>query len=111
MLILALFECRSGWAIKAAQPLPTTGLSSGEAYRVGFIPPHGGYKEQRPGFTYDARTDNYFCSQGKRLVFDRRIVDRQGNAKNRYMAQRTDCQRSPVNVACKGQESPGKVLA
>jgi hypothetical protein len=43
---------------------------------VGYIPPHGGYKEQRPGFTYDARTDSYVCGQGKRLAFDRRIVDR-----------------------------------
>ena len=61
------------------------GYSSGENYEhledrglTGYIPPHGKYKEERPGFRYDPASDSYTCSQGKRLAFDRLVVDKQG---------------------------------
>lgn len=105
------------WNLRLHNVVADAGYGSGENYAqlesrglVGYIPPHGGYKEQRPGFTYDVHTDSYVCSQGKRLAFDRRIVDRQGNAKNRYMAHRTDCRNCPVNVACKGNSPQEKRL-
>jgi hypothetical protein len=88
------------------------GYSSGENYAqlesrglVGFTPPHGKYKAQRLGFTYNTLTDKYFCSQGKRLAFDRLVVNRPGNARHRYVAKRADCRCCPVNVAlaCKGK--------
>jgi hypothetical protein len=93
------------------------GYSSGENYAqleswrlLAFIPPHGKYKEQRPGFTYDARSDSYVCSQGKRLAFERRIVDRQGNVKNRYMAKPADCRHCPSSLQCKGKSPQEKRL-
>ena len=114
LYLLALVEATQQrlrrWGLRLHNVVADAGYGSGENYAqlesrglMGYIPPHGGYKEQRPGFTYDVHTDSYVYSQGKRLAFDRRIVDRQGNAKNRYMAHRTDCRKYPVNVACKGK--------
>jgi transposase len=105
------------WGLRLQNVVADAGYSSGENYANlesrglrGFIPPHGKYKEQRPGFTYDALTDSYYCSQGKRLAFDRLVVDRQGNARHRYMAKRADCRSCPVNVACKGNTPQEKRL-
>jgi len=105
------------WGLLLHQVVADAGYSSGENYAqlesrglLGFIPPHGKYKTQRSGFTYDVLSDSYFCSQGKRLAFDRLVVDRQGNAKNRYLAKAADCRHCPVNVACKGKSPQEKRL-
>jgi transposase len=99
------------------QVVADAGYSSGENYAqlkswhlLGFIPPHGKYKAQRPGFTYEAASDSYVCSQGKRLPFERQIVDRQGNVKNRYMAKPADCRHCPIKVQCKGKSPQEKRL-
>jgi hypothetical protein len=69
------------------QVVADAGYSSGENYAqleswrlLAFIPPHGK------------------CSQGKRLAFERQIVDRQGNVKKRYLAKATDCRHCPIKV-------------
>jgi len=105
------------WGLLLQQVVADAGYSSGENYAqlesrglLGFIPPHGKYKAQRPGFTYDVLSDSYFCSQGKRLAFDRLVVDRQGNAKNRYLAKAADCRHCPIKVTCKGKSPQEKRL-
>lgn len=79
------------------------GYCSGENYEQleargldGFIPPHGKYKEERSGFQYDTPSDSYTCSQGKRLGFDRLVVDKQANPKKRYAAKASDCKNCRV---------------
>jgi hypothetical protein len=93
------------------------GYSSGENYEhledrglTGYIPPHGKYKEKRPGFRYDAKSDSYTCIQGKRLAFDRLVVDKQGNPKKRYMAKASDCTGCPIHEHCKGKKAKEKRL-
>jgi transposase len=99
------------------QVVADAGYSSGENYAqleswrlLAFIPPHGKYKAQRPGFTYEAASDSYVCSHGKRLAFERQIVDRQGNVKKRYLAKATDCRHCPIKVQCKGSSPQEKRL-
>ena len=105
------------WGLLLYQVVADAGYSSGENYAqlesrdlLGFIPPHGKYKAQRLGFTYDVLIDSYFCSQGKRLAFDRLVVDCQDNAKNRYLAKAADCRHCPIKVACKGKSPQEKRL-
>jgi hypothetical protein len=93
------------------------GYCSGENYELletrgltGFIPPHGKYKDERPGFHYDPRSDSYTCSQGKVLAFDRLVVDKQGNPKKRYMAKASDCRDCPIKEQCKGKKADEKRL-
>lgn len=93
------------------------GYSSGENYELlenrgltGFIPPHGKYKDERSGFRYDTKSDSYTCSQGKRLAFDRLVVDKQGNPKKRYLAKASDCKDCPLNEQCKGKKAKEKRL-
>ncbi|GAB2595853.1 IS1182 family transposase [Spirosoma areae] len=93
------------------------GYSSGENYELlenrgltSFIPPHGEYKDERSGFRYDAKSDSYTCSQGKRLAFDRLVVDKQGNPKKRYMAKASDCNGCPIHEQCKGKKAKEKRL-
>ncbi|WP_293688928.1 MULTISPECIES: IS1182 family transposase [unclassified Spirosoma] len=93
------------------------GYSSGENYEYlenrglnGFIPPHGKYKDDRSDFTYDITSDSYICSQGKRLAFDRLVVDKQGNPKKRYLARASDCKGCPLSEQCKGKKAKEKRL-
>ncbi|WP_245326386.1 IS1182 family transposase [Hymenobacter wooponensis] len=93
------------------------GYSSGENYEhlekrnlTGFIPAHGKYKAEHPGFTYDAAADHYTCRQGKRLTFDKQILDRQGNPKKRYWARAADCKHCPLAAECKGKKAREKRL-
>jgi hypothetical protein len=50
------------------------------------------------------------CSQGKRLTFDRLVVDRDGNVRNRYLAKAADCRHCPVKLQCKGKSPQEKRL-
>lgn len=93
------------------------GYSSGENYDLletrglnSFIPPHGKYKDERSGFRYDAPSDSYTCSQGKRLGFERLVVDKQNNPKKRYAAKASDCKNCPVAEQCKGKKASAKRL-
>lgn len=93
------------------------GYCSGENYELletrgltGFIPPHGKYKDDRPGFHYDIKSDSYSCSQGKRLAFDKLLIDKQGNPKKRYIAKASDCRGCPISEECKGKKASEKRL-
>jgi len=93
------------------------GYSSGENYEhlevrglTGYIPAHGKYKVERTGFTYDAASDRYICSQGKQLTFHKIFVDLEGHAKKRYMAKAADCQHCPLGEQCKGKKAKEKRL-
>jgi transposase len=93
------------------------GYSSGENYEQlesrglnGFIPPHGKYKVERSDFRYDAKSDSYTCSQGKRLAFDKLLIDKQGNPKKRYLAKGSDCKGCPISEQCKGKKASEKRL-
>lgn len=93
------------------------GYSSGENYKQleerklkGFIPPRGKYKVERSGFNYDAPNDSYICSQGKRLAFDKLLVDKQGSPKKRYLAKASDCKSCPLSEQCKGMKAKEKRL-
>ncbi|UOQ69109.1 IS1182 family transposase [Hymenobacter volaticus] len=93
------------------------GYCSGENYEqreerglTGYIPAHGGYKGEHPGFLYDAVTDSYTCGQGKQLVFDQVYVDAQGNAKKRYLAKARECKVCPLAEQCKGKKAKEKRL-
>ena len=93
------------------------GYSSGENYEQleirglsGFVSPHGKYKDERPGFDYDVKNDSYTCSQGKRLAFDKLLVDKQGNPKKRYVAKASDCKSCPLSESCKGKKASEKRL-
>jgi hypothetical protein len=94
-----------------------SGYSSGENYEhledrglTGYIPPHGKYKEERPGFHYDAESDHYTCSQGNHLAFDKLLVDKQGNTKKRYLAPASKCKNCPIGGQCKGKKANEKRL-
>jgi transposase len=93
------------------------GYCSGENYELlenrgltGFIPPHGKYKDERPGFHYDTKSDSYTCNQGKRLAFDKLLIDKQGNPKKRYLAKAVDCRGCPISEQCKGKKASEKRL-
>ncbi|MCX6213810.1 IS1182 family transposase [Spirosoma sp.] len=93
------------------------GYSSGENYEqleirglTGFVSPHGKYKDERPGFHYDVKSDSYTCSQGKRLAFDKLLVDKQGNPKKRYLAKASDCKDCDLCEPCKGKKASEKRL-
>ncbi|WP_400190376.1 hypothetical protein [Hymenobacter sp. B81] len=101
-----------GWRLVLQNVVADAGYGSGENYAqleprglTGYIPSHGKYQAERAGFTYDAGSDSYVCRQGKRLAFDRVVVDAQGNAKKRYMGKTSDCRTCPLAAQCKGQQS------
>lgn len=93
------------------------GYCSGENYEqlearglTGYIPAHGMYKAERTGFTYDAASDSYTCSQGNQLTFHQVFVDPEGHAKKRYLAKAADCKRCPIGEQCKGKKAKEKRL-
>ncbi|WP_133272541.1 IS1182 family transposase [Hymenobacter radiodurans] len=105
------------FALAMTTVVADAGYSSGENYEqlekrglTGYIPAHGKYKAEHAGFTYDAVTDRYTCSQGKQLVFDKLILDRQGNPKKRYWAKAADCKHCPLAAQCKGKKAREKRL-
>jgi transposase len=107
----------TSFGVSMSNVVADAGYSSGENYELletrgltGYIPPHGKYKEERPGFRYDANSDSYFCRQGKRLAFDRVVVDKQGNPKKRYLAKEFDCKDCPLSEQCKGKKAKEKRL-
>ena len=107
----------TGFGIAISNIVADAGYSSGENYEqleirglTGFISPHGKYKDERPGFHYDVKSDSYTCSQGKRLAFDKLLVDKQGNPKKRYLAKTSDCKDCPICEPCKGKKASEKRL-
>ncbi len=77
---------------------------------TGYIPAHGKYKGEHAGFTYDAATDSYTCSQGKQVAFDKVFVDPPGSPKKRYWTKASDCKVCPLAEQCKGKKAREKWL-
>ncbi|WP_461151861.1 IS1182 family transposase [Spirosoma pulveris] len=107
----------TSFGILMSNVVADAGYSSGENYEhledrglTGYIPPHGKYKEERSGFTYNAESDSYTCNRGKRLAFDRLVVDKQGNPKKRYLAKASDCKDCPIREQCMGKKAKEKRL-
>lgn len=106
-----------GFGVAISNVVADAGYSSGENYEQlevrglnGFVSPHGKYKDKRPGFHYDVKSDSYTCSQGKRLAFDKLLVDKQGNPKKRYLAKASDCKNCPLREQCIGNKASEKRL-
>ncbi|UHG95000.1 transposase [Spirosoma oryzicola] len=107
----------NGFGVSVSKVVADAGYCSGENYEQleisglnGFIAPDGTYKVERSDFTYDALSDSYSCSQGKRLAFDRLLIDKQGNPKKRYLAKASDCKSCPLSEPCKGKKAEEKRL-
>ena len=105
------------FGLRLASVVADAGYCSGENYEqlearglTGYIPAHGMYKAERTGFTYDAASDSYTCSQGNQLTFDKVFVDPEGHAKKRYLAKAADCKRCPIREQCKGKKATEKRL-
>ena len=70
---------------------------------TGYIPNTGTYKQERKGFTYDAETDRYLCSQGNTLKFIG-YKNHHGVSKL-YMSKRSDCKNCQIRSACIGKST------
>jgi hypothetical protein len=89
-----------GFGVAISNVVADSGYSSGENYEQleirglnGFVSPPGKYKDERPGFYYDVKSDSYTYSQGKRLAFDKLLIDKQGNPKKTLPGQGLRLQR------------------
>ena len=92
--------------LKVKSILADTGFSSGENYYIlkqwglkAFIPIHGTYKEERPGFVYDEIRNRYICRNKKYLKFIG-TTDAGGYLKNRYLSRKKDCDQCPFRKDC-----------
>jgi hypothetical protein len=94
--------------LQIEEVLADTGYSSGESYKYleaqhikAYIPPAGGYKPDREGFTYNEEEDCYICSHGKKLVF-RGISKEKGRktSTKEYRTSAEDCRNCPLKAAC-----------
>lgn len=119
--LLAIVEATQqrlqAFGLRLSSVVADAGYCSGENYEqlearglTGYIPAHGMYKTERMGFTYDAVSDSYTCSQGNQLSFDKVFVDPEGHAKKRYLAKAADCKRCPIGEQCKGRKATEKRL-
>jgi transposase len=88
--------------------LADTGYSSGETYKfleehniTAYIPPHGGYKQQKDGFEYHEKGDYYTCQQGIKLPFKNVKKETNRNTLTKqYRATTTDCKSCPHKAQC-----------
>jgi len=65
----------------------------------GYIPNAPGYKQNRNGFTYDARNDSYSCPNGKCLTF-RHFRKKGDNTHKIYKTNVNDCIDCPFKNNC-----------
>ena len=107
----------SSFGVTMVNVVADSGYGSGQNYQQleqrgiqGYIPPHGKYKPDRKGFSYDATTDSYRCGQQKVLAFDKVVIDKEGNLKKRYRAKASDCKACRVGQQCKGKKASEKRL-
>jgi hypothetical protein len=74
-------------------------LALAEQQIDGYIPNTPGYKQNRNGFTYDARNDSYSCPNGKRLTF-RHLKKKGDNTHKIYKTGVNDCMDCPFKNTC-----------
>jgi hypothetical protein len=87
--------------------LADTGYSSSDAYKfleknsiTAYIPPHGGYKPEREGFTYNEKEDCYICTQGVKLPFRHIKKEKNGRVNKLYSTRVADCRDCPLKKTC-----------
>ena len=91
--------------------LADTAYSSGENYAYlereninSYIPPHGTYKGGPQGFTYHKEGDYWLCSQGRKVVFRKMIIEKKNfNRKRLYLTKPRDCKGCTLKVSCIGK--------
>ena len=70
---------------------------------TGYLPPHGQYKKEKPGFTFDEQNDMYICRNGKHLVYKKTLPDPKGNYFKHYSTSVADCKGCTFAKVCKGK--------
>jgi len=72
---------------------------------TGYIPPHGQYEKEKPGFTFDPENNRYICRNGKYLVYKKTLPDPKGNYFMHYSTSVADCRNCPYAKSCKGKSN------
>jgi transposase len=100
------------------QLLADTNYSSGSVFRYmeeknidGYIPNHGGYKEEREGFIYNKDLDQYECVRGNRAIIPFIKIDKghPGRTKKIYRSSNKSCKNCPLRDACIGKLNYKKI--
>jgi hypothetical protein len=101
------------------QIVADTGYSSGDALQYcethnidAYIPNFGQYKNDRPGFIYNEKQNQYECQRGHKaiLTFKGTKIDSKGYAKNTYRSSETDCKNCPFRQECCGKTTKFKKI-
>lgn len=100
--------------------LADSAYSSGSALQyleenqiTGFIPNHGQYKPERPGFRYNKEKDQYECQLGNKaiLTLKRTAPNHQGYIMKTYRSSPKVCRQCPLRDICLGSKSQSKKLS
>jgi len=97
------------------------GYSSGKALQYceekkidAYIPNFGQYKPERPGFIYNAQSDQYECikegGNGAVLTYKGIKTDSKGYEKKTYRSSERDCKNCPLREECCGKATKFKKL-
>jgi hypothetical protein len=97
--------------------LADTAYSSGENYAYleqeninSYIPPHGTYKGGPEGFTYHKEGDYWLCSQGKKVVYRKMIIEKKNfNRKRLYLTKPSDCKGCALKISCIGKSPERRI--
>jgi len=76
---------------------------------TGYIPPHGQYEKEKPGFTFDPEHNRYICRNGKFLVYKKTLPDPKGNYFMHYSTSVADCRDCPFAKECKGKANERRI--
>lgn len=76
---------------------------------TGYIPPHGQYEKEKPGFTFDPGNNRYICRNGKYLLYKKTMPDSKGNYFMHYSTSVADCRNCPFAKECKGKSNERRI--
>ncbi len=107
--------------IKIDQVAADAGYSSGKALKYceehhidAYIPNFGQYKPYRKGFIYDAKVDQYICTQhgglNAKLLFKGIKTDARGYEFKNYRSSESDCKDCPLREVCCGKATKFKKI-
>jgi hypothetical protein len=68
-----------------------------------YIPNHGQYKAEHPGFVYDTDYDRYTCSEGKHLSYVKTVTAENGMLRKEYRSSTKDCRSCALRQSCIGK--------
>ncbi len=96
--------------ITIEEVIADAGYSSGEALKAlefnrinGYIPNFGPYKHDHEGFTYDPKNDQYTCSKGVNIPYQKTRFRKDGSVKKEYRVSRMHCKECPLQKTCIGK--------